>query len=133
MRRWQNRHGGDMFERSFSQSVDKVSHPAGVPRNFARSAGGLHSVSTSGYCLSAVRVAVPRLSLRWSLHEGGKQIDGHGEEGSGVVLAGDLAHGLEETKLEGNRFFANHRGGLDHFFRGLELAFGIDDFGAALA
>jgi hypothetical protein len=36
------------------------------------------------------------------------------------VLAGNLAHGLQETQLQRNRLLAHHRGGLHHFFRGLK-------------
>jgi len=49
------------------------------------------------------------------------------------MFAGDLAHGLEKAQLEGDGFFADHGRRLHHLFGRLELAFGIDDFGAPLA
>src|SRR5437762_1481956 len=67
------------------------------------------------------------------LHEWGEKVNRHRQEGGRVMLAGDFAHGLEEAQLQRDRFFADHGGGLDHPFRRLKFAFGIDDLGAALA
>ena len=73
------------------------------------------------------------LAFGLSFSKSGEHVDGHGEESCRVMFAGDLAHCLEESELKGDRFFADHCRRLNHLFRGLELALGIDDFGAAFA
>src|SRR6266496_309603 len=75
------------------------------------------------------------LRLGWLvlLQEWREEIDRHREKRRRVVLAGNLAHGLEEAQLQRNWFLAHHGGGLHHFFRGLKFALGIDDLSAALA
>src|SRR6266481_2920549 len=49
------------------------------------------------------------------------------------MLAGNLAHGLQETQLQRYRLLAHHRGGLHHFFRGLKFALSVDYLSAAFA
>ena len=67
------------------------------------------------------------------LINGVKRSIGSGKKGRGVMLAGNLAHGLQEAQLQRNRLLAHHRGGLHHFFRGLKFALGVDDLCAAFA
>src|SRR5437773_8468567 len=70
---------------------------------------------------------------RFALLKWRKQIDWNRKKSRGVMFAGNLAHGLQETQLQSNRLLAHHRGRLHHFFRGLKFALGVDDLCAALA
>src|SRR5437660_3654633 len=70
---------------------------------------------------------------RFALLKWRKQIDRNRKRSRGVMFAGNLAHGLQETELQRNRLLAHHRGGLHHFFGGLKFALGVDDLGAAFA
>src|SRR5207249_1752286 len=79
-------------------------------------------------CLWFGRFSWPAL-----VHEGRKEIDRDWKKRGRVMLAGNLAHGLEKAQLECNRLLAHHRGGLHHFCRGLKFAFGIHHLGATLA
>src|ERR1700724_2549039 len=67
------------------------------------------------------------------INEWREQIDRDRKEGRRIVLAGNLAHGLQEAQLQRNRLLAHHGGRLHHFFRGLKFALGVDDLRAALA
>src|SRR5204862_3572837 len=70
---------------------------------------------------------------RFALLKWRKQIDRNWKKSRGVMLAGNLAHGLQKAQLQRNRLLAHHRGGLHHFFRSLKFALGIDDFCASSA
>src|SRR6476619_7174531 len=76
-----------------------------------------------------------RLRFRWAtfVHEWREEIDRDGKKRRGVMLAGNLAHGLQETQLQRYRLLAHHRGGLHHFFRGLKFALSVDYLSAAFA
>src|SRR6266540_7377937 len=70
---------------------------------------------------------------RFALLKWREQIDRNGKKRRGVMLAGDLAHRLQEAQLQRNRLLAHHRRSLHHFFSSLKFAFSIDDLRAALA
>src|SRR5579862_289520 len=70
-----------------------------------------------------------RWRLRLPLQERSEQINGHRQEGGGVMLARDFAHGLKEAQLEGDGFFADERCSLNHFLGSLKLALGVDNLG----
>ena len=55
------------------------------------------------------------------------------EDDGGVFLDADLGEGLEVAELEGHGLGGHERGCFNEFGGGVELAFGVDDFGAALA
>src|SRR5437762_6061798 len=62
-----------------------------------------------------------------------EKVDRNWKKRRRVVLAGNLAHGLEEAQLQRNRLLAHHGGCLHHFFRSLKFALGVDNFGATFA
>src|SRR3979411_1318743 len=74
------------------------------------------------------------LRLGWPalVHEWREQIDRNGKKGRRVVLAGDLAHGLEEAQLQRNRLLAHHGGGLYPFFRHFKFPLRLAGLGAGL-
>src|SRR5580700_223133 len=74
--------------------------------------------------------------LRSLCRHGGEQIrqlDREREHDRRAALAGDVEQRAEVTKLHRLRHLGQDAGGLDQLLRRLLLAFGIDDFGAALA
>src|SRR5437016_14667488 len=91
-------------------------------RFFSNSPGNIHDQSEK------LRVGWLGLFGKWR-----EKVDRNWKKRRRVVLAGDLAHGLQEAQLKCNRFLAHHRGGLHHFFGGLKFALGVDDLGAAFA
>src|SRR5258707_12838563 len=62
-----------------------------------------------------------------------EQVDRDREHRRGVVLGRDLGEGLEVAELHRERLRGEDPGGLGELLAGLELAFGVDDLGAALA
>ena len=48
------------------------------------------------------------------------------------MLAGNLAHGLEEAELKRDRLLADQRCRLHHFLGGLKFALGVNDLRAPL-
>src|SRR5579859_5258871 len=62
-----------------------------------------------------------------------EQVDRDREDRGRVLFGRDLRHRLEVAQLNGGGLGADDLGGHRQLFRGLELAFGVDDLGAALA
>src|ERR1035441_1399293 len=70
---------------------------------------------------------------RDSLVEQVDELDRQREDDGGVLFDADVGEGLEIAELQGHGLSSHERGGFDELCRGVELAFGVDDLGAALA
>src|ERR1035437_6749817 len=70
---------------------------------------------------------------RDSLVEQVDELDRQREDDGGVLFDADVGEGLEIAELQGHGLSSHERGGFDELGRGVELAFGVDDLGAALA
>src|SRR5439155_302022 len=71
-----------------------------------------------------------RLLLRKQLTD---DVDRHREDDGRGLVAGDLGERLQVAQLHRLRALREHGGGLQQLFGGLQLAFGVDHLGAALA
>src|SRR5438094_2440496 len=91
-------------------------------RFFSNSPGNIHDQSEK------LRLGWLGLFGKWR-----EKVDRNWKKRRRVVLAGNLAHGLEEAQLQRNRLLTHHCGGLHHFFRSLKFALGVDDLCAAFA
>ncbi len=70
--------------------------------------------------------------LRQCFVEQVHELHGKREDDGGVLLDTDLGEGLEVAELEGHGLGGHEGGGVDQLGGGVELAFGVDDLGAAL-
>src|SRR5205809_7588896 len=87
---------------------------------FSNSPGNIHDQSEK------LRLGWLGLFGKWR-----EKVDRNWKKRRRVVLAGNLAHGLEEAQLQRNRLLAHHGGCLHHFFCRLKFALGVDDLRAA--
>src|SRR3989338_1677964 len=62
-----------------------------------------------------------------------QEVDVQGENDGGCFLARELLEGLEKAQLQRGGVAANDVRGVGQLLRRLELALGVDDFGAPLA
>src|SRR5947209_20630875 len=82
-------------------------------RFFSNSPGNIHDQSET------LRLGWLGLFGKWR-----EKVDRNWKKRRRVVLAGNLAHGLEEAQLQRNRLLAHHGGCPHHFFRSLQFALG---------
>src|SRR5262245_26498309 len=67
------------------------------------------------------------------LEKGCNGIDGDWEYGGRILSTSDLDQRLQVTELQGSRVSADHIGGIGQTSRGLEFAFGVNNFRATFA
>src|SRR5665811_2388859 len=109
-----------------------------LPRHLIRLAGNLIRLA-GNLRLAQTLIAFPSLiitrvrQLSSLAHERLDQVDRYREDGCGVVLRRNFNKGLQVAQLQCHRLGSHDVGRQGQLLRGLELAFGGDDLGAAFA
>src|ERR1700682_3064602 len=73
------------------------------------------------------------VALRCRAFDESQQFDREGQDERGVLLGGDLDHGLQQAQLKRRRLFRHDLGGLGELHGRLQFALGGDDAGASLS